>query len=460
MAQPNSVEVVKVCRVTPHQSSRDFAAPEDQYSLPLTFFDLVWLRFPTIQRVFFFETSSCPNFIFSKLKTSLSHTLQHFLPLAGNLTWPQHSPTPVLRYVKGDAVSLTVAEYSNPEDFHHLSGSQFIEAEKYYPLVPQLEASAPIALQVTLFPNNGFSVGTIMHHAIMDGKSYTSFVKSWARICKHVAGSGSSCTVSLPEQLQPFYDRTVVQDPAGLGELYSSQYLDEHGPNNRSVTPSNSLHFAVDVKPDSIRGTFELTRAKIQALREHVIKTTMASDSSPLHLSTFSLTCAFCWVCSVKGQEIKGGKTALVLAVDARARLDPPIPATYFGNCIVGRVAIAETKGLLGEDGLVVALSAITEALKSLDKNGILNGAESWVSNFIDFSQYERVFSVAGSQRFEVYDTDFGWGRPKRTEVVSIDKTGAFSLSASNNDGGAVEVGLVLKKLYMKAFASLFADAI
>ncbi|KAM5574343.1 hypothetical protein ABKV19_013693 [Rosa sericea] len=378
MAQPDLVKVVEICRVTPHQSSRDSAAPEDhQYSLPLTFFDLIWLRFSTIQRVFFFETRSCLNSILiPKLKTSLSHTLQHFLPLAGNLTWSQHSPTPVLRYTKGDVVSLTVAEYSNPQDFHDLSGTQFIEAQKYHPLVPQLEASAPIALQVTLFPNNGFSIGTVMHHAIMDGKSYTSFVKSWAHICKqHVAGS--SCTVSLPEQLQPFYDRTIVQDPAGLGELYSSQYLDEHSPNNRSVTPS--LHSRVDVKPDSIRGTFELTRAKIQALREHVMKKTtiMASDSSSLHLSTFSLTCAFCWVCSVKAQEIKGGKTALIFSVDARARLDPLIPATYFGSCIVGCVAVAETKGLLGEDDLVVALSAITEALKSLDKKGVLNAAES-----------------------------------------------------------------------------------
>ncbi|XP_050379971.1 phenolic glucoside malonyltransferase 1-like [Argentina anserina] len=457
MAQPNSVKVIKVCRVTPFKGSPDSAPPEDQYLLSLTFYDLIWLRFPTIQRIFFFQTPSCPNSILPNLKTSLSYTLKHFLPLAGNLTWPQDSSTPVFGYAKGDTVSLTIAKYSNPEDFHHLSGSQFIEAEKYHPLVPQLEASAPIALQVTLFPNNGFSIGTVMHHAVMDGKSYTSFIKSWAHVCKHIVESGSSCTISLPQQLEPFYDRTVVRDQAGLAELYSSHYLNDHGPNNRSVTPS--LHSIMDVKPDSIRGTFELTREKIQALREHVVKTVKAFDSSSLHLSTFSLTCAFCWVCSVKAQEIKGGKTALIFAMDARARLDPPIPATYFGNCVVGGVAVAETKELVGDDGLVVALSAITEAFTSLIKKGVLNGAESWMSNFIDFSLYERVFSVAGSPRFEVYDTDFGWGRPKRTEVVSIDKTGAISLSASRNGGGAVEVGLVLDKQYMKTFATL-CDAI
>lgn len=454
MAQLNSVKVVEVCMVTPHPGSPDSATPEDHYSLPLTFFDLIWLRFSHIQRIFFFETSSSFVSVLPKLKTSLSYTLQHFLPLAGNLTWPQHSSTPILSYAKGDAVSLTVAEFSNAEDFHLLSGSDFVEAEKYHLLVPrQLEASAAIALQITVFPNRGFSIGTVMHHAVMDGKTYTSFVKSWAYICKQIAGS--SCNVSLPDELKPFYDRTVIQDPAGLGELYSKHYLHEHGPNNRSLTPA--LHFGGDVKPDSIRGTFELTRTKIQTLREHVTST-VASDSSSLHLSTFSLTCAYCWVCSVKAQEIKGGKTALILGVDARARLDPPIPATYFGNCIVGRVAVAETKGLLGEDGLLVALSAITDALKSLDEKGMLNGAESWVSNFIDMSLFDRVFSVAGSPRFEVYEIDFGWGRPKRTAVVSIDRTGAISLSDSKNGGGAVEVGLVMKKEYMEAFVSLFAE--
>ncbi|PRQ53365.1 putative isoflavone-7-O-beta-glucoside 6''-O-malonyltransferase [Rosa chinensis] len=144
----------------------------------------------------------------------------------------------------------------------------------------------------------------------------------------------------------------------------------------------------------------------------------------------------------------------MILGVDARSRLDPPVPETYFGNCVVGRVAVAETKGLIGEDGLVVAVKAITEALRSLD-DGVFNGAELW--EFIDFSLYDKVYSIAGSQRFEVYGTDYGWGRPKKIELVSIDKTDAVSLMDSKNGGGAIEVGLALKKPQMEAFASLFA---
>ncbi|PQQ13386.1 phenolic glucoside malonyltransferase 2 [Prunus yedoensis var. nudiflora] len=122
MAQPSSIKVVEVCWVAPKPSSPDSASPDDQ-SLPLTFFDLLWLRFPPIQRVFFYEISSfnTPLFfdsILPKLKASLSLTLQHFLPLAGNLTWPQDSQKPFLSYVKGDTLSLTIAE--SDADFYHL----------------------------------------------------------------------------------------------------------------------------------------------------------------------------------------------------------------------------------------------------------------------------------------------------------------------------------------------------
>ncbi|KAK9924924.1 hypothetical protein M0R45_033265 [Rubus argutus] len=456
MAHPNSlVKVVEVCRVAPIPAS----PLPDHYSLPLTFFDIRWLRFAPVQRLYFYEISSTDS-ILPKLKASLSLTLQHFLPLAGNLTWPQDSLKPILSYAKGDTVSLTVAE--SDIDFGHLSSKyDLLQAQEYHPLVPQLDVSheraAVMALQITVFPNHGFSIGTSMHHAVLDGKTSTSFLRSWSHICKHEELGSSSGL--LPDELKPFYDRMVIHDLAGLGAIYSNQYQNMDGPNNRSL-----MVWDLQVPPDSIRGTFKLSRAKIPTLRQHVM-TRMAkkkqhddSESSVLHLSTFSLVCAYTWVCLVKIQEAKEDKTRLIFAVDCRSRLDPPIPATYFGNCIAGRLAVAETKGILGEDGLVVAANAISEAIKSLD-DGVLNGAESWVSRMCTVLS-DRVASIAGSHRFGVYETDFGWGIPNKVDLVSIDRTGAISLSDTDNGDGGVDVGLVLQKNYIKVFASLFAKGL
>lgn len=56
------------------------------------------------------------------LKKSLSLTLKHYFPLAGNTTLPLISPaTPFSRYVAGDSVSLTIAQ--SHADFVHLTGN-------------------------------------------------------------------------------------------------------------------------------------------------------------------------------------------------------------------------------------------------------------------------------------------------------------------------------------------------
>ncbi|KAB2610387.1 phenolic glucoside malonyltransferase 2-like [Pyrus ussuriensis x Pyrus communis] len=458
MADLNSVKVVEVCKVAPRPSTPDSSAiPE---SLPLTLFDLLWLRFAPVQRLFFYEinnpNSSDTNFTHStlipKLKTSLSLTLQQFLPLAGNVIWPKESPKPILRYVRGDGVFLTIAESDN--DFHHIvsSNSFNIEAKEYHPLIPQMpvshEKAAAIALQITIFPNRGFCIGTSMHHAILDGKTSTMFVKTWAHICKHEDSN------LLPEQLKPFFDRSVIKDPANLEEIYANQFRNMDRPDNRMRTDP--------VSPDLIRGTFQVTRTNLEALRQMVTaKKEQQEQYQSVHLSTFSLTCAYAWVCLVKVEEMKAGVSLFVFSVDCRSRFDPPLPANYFGNCLTGRKAVAETNGLLGEDGLIVAVSAISEAIKSLDE-GVLKGAENRVSGLYSGvrGKDRTKFSVAGSHQFKIYGTDFGWGRPRKTDVVSIDRTEAISLADSKNCGGGVEIGLVLKKHHMDVFASLFAKGL
>ncbi|ONI19008.1 hypothetical protein PRUPE_3G252900 [Prunus persica] len=370
-----------------------------------SFFDLFWLRFPPFQRIFFYELppSSAPTPLFfdsilPKLTASLSLTIQHFLPLAGSLTWPQTSHKPILNYVQGDAVSLTIAHDSDDhraDYFDHLSScNEFVEAIKYHPLVPKLamshEKAAAMALQITLFPSRGFSIGTCMHHAILDGKSSNHGLTS----------------------LKPFYGK-VITDPAGLESIYLNHFLNLDRPENRTLISNNNNN--------------NINRFTFQRF----------------------LSRAYAWVCLAKSKamEIRSEKIAMIFSIDCMSRLDPPLPASHFGNCIAGGRVVAETKGLLGENGLVLAVNAIREAIKGLDNKGQRIG-------------YFILTSVAGSNRFQIYDTDFGWGKPRRTEVVSIDKTGAISLSDSKNGGGGVEIGLVLKKQYMDAFAALFAQGL
>ncbi|RHN44426.1 putative isoflavone-7-O-beta-glucoside 6''-O-malonyltransferase [Medicago truncatula] len=145
----------------------------------------------------------------------------------------------------------------------------------------------------------------------------------------------------------------------------------------------------------------------------------------------------------MKAKEIENKNALMALNIDCRNCLEPPTPATYFGNCIGGRLAIVETSELLGKDGLIVAVEVLGEALETL-KDVVLNGAENMCSSLLGGLAIADVKAIgaAGSPKFEVYSTDFGCGKPKKVEMVSIDRTGAFCLSDCRN-GDGVEIGFV-----------------
>lgn len=456
MAKPNSVKIVEVNKVGPLPASSQNSTTTLN-TLPLTFFDLMWLRFPPLQLLFFYEfpkISSTTFFhsIIPKLNHSLSLTLNHFIPLAGNLTWPETSHKPFISYVEGiDGVSFTVAE--SEADLYNLllSDTDFSEATACHPLLPHLvlspERAAVLSLQVTLFRNLGFCIGLSAHHAVTDGKALTTFIKTWSEICK-LGGDDD-------QLIKPLYDRSVMKDPKGLEAIYVEQWLKVDGPNNRSFLSNIELQ----VPLDSVRGTFELTWSSIEKLRNMVeIEMAKKQNKKPVHISTFSLTCAYAWTCLVKAEDLSTNVVFLSLPVDCRSRLEPCIP-NYWGNCVASKVAVAETRDVLGKEGFVVAVNAIGEAIKSLDNIGqLFDGAEKWVSGMSSLPPF-RVYSISWSPRFEVYGTDFGWGRPRKVDVTSIDRTGAISVKDCRH-GGGVEIELVLKKHHMDAFASLFAQGI
>ncbi|XP_027358082.1 phenolic glucoside malonyltransferase 1-like [Abrus precatorius] len=453
MTQPStpSFKVVQVCSVAPLQGPTLSTTPT---SLPLTFFDLLWLRFPPVERLFFYSfphsSSSFFDSVLPALKHSLSLTLQHFLPFAGNITWPHDSSIPIINYFPGDAVSFTVAE-SNA-NFTHLC-SHLCEAEKRQPLIPHLntshEQASVLALQVTVFPNSGFCIGITTHHAAFDGKSSTLFMKSWAYACSNNLGESSS--LSLPQHLTPFFDRSVIKDPEGISQAYVDAWMNHGGSNNRSLKVWESINATPS---DAVKGLFELTPSHIEKLKQHA----NSKMKTKVKLSTFSVTCAYVLACLVKAEQPKTNRIVFIFSVDCRSRLDPPIPATYFGNCVGGQMVVAETKDLVENDGFITTLEGINEALIRV-KDGVLNGAKDLVSN-MQKATTDRIFSTAGSPWFEVYSTDFGWGRPKKVDMASIDRTGAFSLSESRNNDGGIEIGLVLCKREMEAFSTLFVQGL
>ncbi|TXG55265.1 hypothetical protein EZV62_020521 [Acer yangbiense] len=87
----------------------------------------------------------------------------------------------------------------------------------------------------------------------------------------------------------------------------------------------------------------------------------------------------------------------------------------------------------------------VTKLVRDSNDVAVSAGAEKAMKN-------GRVVSVAGSPKFRMYETDFGWGRPKNCEVVHIGANGAFSFNESREEEGGVQIGVVVNREKLDLF--------
>ncbi|KAH0719895.1 hypothetical protein KY284_004925 [Solanum tuberosum] len=441
-----------------------------EVTLPLTYFDHVWLGFHRIRRILFYKLPiSKPDFvqnIIPPLKNSLSLTLKHYTPLAGNVARPlDTNGYPELRYVTGDSVSVTFSE--TDMDFNYLIGDHPRNAKDFYHFVPTLgepkdapgvQLAPVLAIQVTLFPNLGVSIGFTNHHVVGDGSTIVGFIRAWALL--HKFGGDEQF---LSNELIPFYDRSVVKDPYGQG-MFMWEEMKKKNLDMRDIMTPPPEH--------NVRGTFTIKRDDIEKLKNLILKSRRQGSSSTTltHVTSFTVTCAYVWTCLIKSEDAIGEEMIIDDSVmeyfgcpaDFRARFNPPLPQSYFGNCIVGCVTNTRHVDLVGKEGFEIAVELIGEVIqkKMKDEEWVLNG--NWLK-VIDDIDMNRFLSIAGSPKHDLYATDFGWGRAAKLEFISLDNEDggiSMSLSKSKDFDGDLEIGLSLSKTRMNAFAAIFTHGL
>ncbi|KAJ0969665.1 hypothetical protein J5N97_022542 [Dioscorea zingiberensis] len=421
-------------------------------TFPLTFFDVLWIHAHPVERIFFYPlpqhycTTDFMNSIVPSLTSSLSLTLHHFYPLAGKLRHSDlNSSTDFeIHYKHGDSVSLTVAE--SHADFQLLSSNHAQPFNDVYTLVPVPDKfsddSKPLlSLQVTFFPNSGISIAIALHHAACDGLNFMHFFKSWALAYR----SEGSVPLFHPP---PMFDRSLVNDPHGCHSIFLQDLLSfpaEEAPGSSKLA----------VWDDAVCATFLLSLEHIQSLKK-IFSTKSRENKTP---SSFAVACAYAWVCYVKTRDYSIKERAYFLfAVDCRGKLKPPVPAAFFGNCIGPGFIEEDVERLIGEDGFVVACKAIGRTIEAC-KDDILKDVQEWTKKINTFVGTGKSLTTAGSPNFRVYDVDFGWGRPSKVQVTSIQKTGAICL-AEGKQGQGIEIGFVRTKAIIDEFSSVFYNGL
>ncbi|XP_076916543.1 malonyl-coenzyme A:anthocyanin 3-O-glucoside-6''-O-malonyltransferase-like [Bidens hawaiensis] len=427
-------------------------------SLPLTFFDIVWLLFPPVHHLLFYKfphsKSHFVETVIPNLKHSLSITLQHlYFPFAGKfIVYPNRNGSttkPEIRHVEGDSVALTFAE--STLDFDDLSGYHPRECENFYPLVPPLGnavkesdyVTLPVfSVQVTYFPNSGIAIGMTNHHSLGDATTRFDFLKAWASIFE-TGGDESFLTSGSP----PIYDRFDIPE--------------EHERRLNQTRLEGFYQPPSLVGSDKVRATFLLSRAHINGLKKQVL----AQLPTLEYASSFTVTCGYMWSCIVKSYVEMGeekGEDELeqfITAVGLRSRLNPPLPESYFGNCSGPCIVTVKNNVLKGENGFVMGAKLIGEGISKMvnKKGGILEDVDRWHDGF---KIPARKIGVSGTPKLNFYGIDFGWGKPIKYEVVSLDYSGSFSLSACKESAQDFEIGVCFPSKQMEAFAKIFSDGL
>ncbi|KAM0945070.1 putative isoflavone-7-O-beta-glucoside 6''-O-malonyltransferase [Dioscorea sansibarensis] len=439
-----TIKIISQHHVTP---SKPTTTTTTSTSLPLTFFDLVYLHAGPVHRLFFFSfpysTSHFLSSCLPSLLSSLSHSLHLFPPLSSHLSL---SSTP-LQFISTptDSIPFTISKFTgDPNEFHRLISNHPKRCSLFKPLLPLLPCLDPnkrplMALQVTIFPFQGLCLAMAIDHVVGDGLSCNHFRKSFA------AGS----LIGAP----PVFDRALIPDPSN--KLYSTYFnfwqdlKSQPKPNLTSPEAASSAASNYNDDDDGFIATFTLRREHIEKLKHK------------LHYTTFVVSCAYVWVCMVKAHAWPGERTAhFYFALDCRTRLRPPLSPTYFGNCLTGCFIELKVKELVGEDGISTAAKAIKAGIEDLEERGVLSDAEGLMEKVRALST-EQPLVLSGSPRFRVYETEFeGWGKPVKVATVLRRTTGAICIAESRDGEGGVEISLVLSLPLMHQFTTYFDEAL
>ncbi|KAG2321598.1 hypothetical protein Bca52824_014811 [Brassica carinata] len=251
------------------------------------------------------------------------------------------------------------------------------------------DSATVLSLQITSFPGQGFSIGVSAHHAVSDGKTSTMFVKAWAHFCKQENGS------PLPETLTPCLDRSLIKDPTGLLHEQMVEIVrslnDDDG---RIIGNRRNLSSipAWERGDDGVFATLVLSRgdAETRAKSERSARRRRHGETreSPL-------------------------RRGLQRATRSAA------PATYFelhvpAGCFSGKTAgISRERGFCG-GGDPQRFGERLEFEKDRDDREEFKIGFDCVCVTPQLGRYP----VA---RLGVMKSDFGWGRPVKVDVVSIE---------------------------------------
>ena len=356
--------------------------------------------------------------IVGHLKTSLSRTLDFFYPLAGRLgtTVNEDDDTTCFfidcngagaQFIHAAAGGVTVADILDPVYVPKIVSSFFpLDGVQNYHGVTQ----PLLAVQVTELVD-GICVGCTLNHVVGDGKSFWHFFNSWSEISR----GPNKISVS------PVFKRWFGDDT--------------HYPIR---IPQSAMVFDRPITSSPVQEmVFRSAKEKIAGLKARV-NAEMGID----RISSLQALLAHLWRCTIRTRRLpEDQETSYHLCIDMRTRRRPQMPQQYFGVALQRGTLTMKVGELLGM-GLGHVAWQMNKMISTFTEVEATNFLESWAKDPkpISYSTVtmSNAFIMASSPRFNVFGTDFGWGRP-----VAVRSGGGIKLDGKTTISQGAEEGSI-----------------
>ncbi|KAG4126858.1 hypothetical protein ERO13_D10G181500v2 [Gossypium hirsutum] len=348
--------------------------------------------------------------IFDRLKHSISNALTCFYPLAGRIMEDQlfvdcnDEGIPFLE-ARVKCQLLDVLNNPTPKELNKLLPFEFhvsgTDAEHVL-----------LGIQFNVFDCGGIGIGVCISHKIGDALSFFSFVNIWASIAR------GETNLIVPEF------------------------------RSASLFPPRAIPEAPQLKKEQIvTKRFVFGATKVEEIRRNYGENT--SQKRPSRVEALS---AFIWDRFVTAFGLRSRPDTLctiIHAVNLRARIDPPLPGSSFGNLYSLAVTIPSM------DNNIV--TQIRDSFKALNSEYVkkLQDGNDHLKYFRERTNYAKgeilTFGFTSLCRLPMYEADFGWGKPIWASSVDRQiKNVTTFMDTINGDG--IEAWIALNEEEMAKF--------
>ncbi|PWA35222.1 benzyl alcohol O-benzoyltransferase [Artemisia annua] len=367
----------------------------------------------------------------SVIREALAKVLVFYYPLAGRL---KEGPGRKLMVdCAGEGVLFIEAEADvNMKQFGETLHPPFPCLKKllcYVPGSDSVVGSPLILIQVTHLLCGGFIFTARVNHTMFDAKGMVQFLTALGEIAQ-----GASAPSILPVWQR---ELLFARDPP-CATFTHHEYEEVQDMKEKVHTVDEMMEKSFFFGPN-----------ELSALRRFV-------PDNLKSCSTFDVVTACIWRCrTIALQPNPEDNMRLMFFVDARTKLNPPIPIGYYGNCSVIPFVISKARDLSNKN-LDHVLKLVMKAKSIISEEYVRSTTDLMVIKGRPHFNIASTYIISSLTRSGFNDVDFGWGKatfggPAEEEIIP--EVFSYYMPSTNSNGEfGIMVPITLRSLAMENF--------